>query len=131
MYKMLLGIRMNESLYQCWLGCQVVFCQKGWNGHEQHVSCNVAFFLMCLRFFDLNMRFLETMYRGRDYYILSTDSSLLEVECALTRNREVFRLRWDSKKERQIPIEQLIQMRTFKVTWRKFPDFLDVFFFGP
>lgn len=122
---------MNESLYQCWLGCQLCFCQKGSNGHEQHVSCNVVFFLLCLRFFDLNMRFLETMYRGRDYYVLSTDSSLLEVECALTRNREVFRLRWDSKKERQIPIEQLIQMRTFKVTWRKFPDVLDVFFFLP
>ena len=67
-------------------------------------------------------RFLETMYRGRDYYILSGDSSLLEVECAVTRSREVFRLRWDEKKEsmRQIQIQKILQMRSFKDGQHKF-----------
>eukprot|EP00438_Fugacium_kawagutii_P018352 Skav220708 [mRNA] locus=scaffold1850:8050:10714:- [translate_table: standard] len=62
----------------------------------------------------LDAWFLETMYRGRDYYILS-DSALLEVECAITRSRDIFRLRWDSKKERKIHIQQIVQMRSFKV----------------
>ena len=61
-----------------------------------------------------HLRFLETMYRGRDYYILSSDSSLLEVECAVTRSRDVFRLRWDTKKERPIQIQKILQMRSFK-----------------
>ena len=46
MYKMLLGFALIKAVsVLAWMpGC--AFVQK--DGHEQHVSCNVAFFLMCL-----------------------------------------------------------------------------------
>ncbi|CAE7304499.1 unnamed protein product, partial [Symbiodinium natans] len=57
--------------------------------------------------------FVETMKRGRDFYILRPDGTLLDVDCSLTRGREVFRMRWDFQ-ERSLPVADMKQVRTSK-----------------
>ncbi|CAE7260122.1 unnamed protein product, partial [Symbiodinium sp. CCMP2592] len=57
--------------------------------------------------------FVETMKRGRDFYILRPDGTLLDVDCSLTGSREVFRMRWDFQ-ERSVPVADMKQVRTSK-----------------
>eukprot|EP00439_Symbiodinium_sp_Y106_P021140 s2775_g2.t1 len=57
--------------------------------------------------------FVETMKRGRDFYILRPDGTLLDVDCSLTGSREVFRMRWDFQ-ERPVPVADMKQVRTSK-----------------
>ncbi|CAJ1428611.1 unnamed protein product [Effrenium voratum] len=58
--------------------------------------------------------FVETMYRGRDFYILQADGRLLDVDCALTRDKETFRMRWEGAEERRILLSAVLQLRSAK-----------------
>ncbi|CAE8600667.1 unnamed protein product [Polarella glacialis] len=55
--------------------------------------------------------FVETMRRGRDFYVVRADGALQDVECALTQGQQEFRMRWDFQ-NRSIPLTDVATART-------------------
>merc|ERR1711918_78602 len=51
--------------------------------------------------------FTETMRRGKDFYVVKGDGKLVDVECALSRDHDQFRMRWEFK-TRTIPIQDVV-----------------------